>query len=109
MRVLGYEGINHLGRVEHAVRENREVPRDMPGKWQLTAEIPVADADKVELSSRARDVHRIQRILSETPEIREVRVAEARYAVQTGTLDLSGQNLADKVLLDLLHNTVLSV
>jgi hypothetical protein len=43
-------------------------------------------------------IRRIQKILGQTPEIREDRVAEVKVALQSGMLDLGGTALMPKLL-----------
>jgi len=52
---------------------------------------------------RDRDIQRAKQIIEETPEIREERVAAAKRALQAGTLNLRGEELAEKLLHDPLH------
>ena len=60
----------------------------------------VRTLDKVELSSRARDIQHAREVAQGAPEIREDKVAAARRALQSGNLKLQGQELADKLLRD---------
>jgi anti-sigma28 factor (negative regulator of flagellin synthesis) len=52
---------------------------------------------------RDRAIQRAKQIVEETPEIREERVAAAKRALQAGTLNLHGEELAEKLLHDPLH------
>jgi anti-sigma28 factor (negative regulator of flagellin synthesis) len=52
---------------------------------------------------RDRDIQRAKQVIEETPEIREERVAAAKRALQAGTLNLHGEELAEKLLHDPLH------
>ncbi|HEY7493151.1 MAG TPA: flagellar biosynthesis anti-sigma factor FlgM [Candidatus Tectomicrobia bacterium] len=52
---------------------------------------------------RCRNIRRAKQIIEETPEIREERVAAAKRALQAGTLNLHGEELAEKLLHDPLH------
>ena len=54
-------------------------------------------------SDRDRAIQRAKQIVEETPEIREDRVAAAKRALQAGTLNLHGEELAEKLLHDPLH------
>jgi len=95
MRIAGHEALNSV-RQDNAIREGGQVTQ---GKFrEETASTASAGADRLELSSRARTIRRIQEILGQTPEIREDRVAEARAALKSGTLDLGGTALTPKLL-----------
>lgn len=54
--------------------------------------------------NRDRDIQRARQVVEETPEIREERVAAAKCALQAGKLNLRGEELAEKLLCDPLHN-----
>src|SRR5215831_5960130 len=58
----------------------------------------VAAADRVGLSSRVRDMQQAQ----DAPEVRAEKVEAARRAVYSGSLNLKGQVLAEKLLQDIL-------
>jgi anti-sigma28 factor (negative regulator of flagellin synthesis) len=51
----------------------------------------------------APDVQHLRNIVDEAPEIRNDRVAAAKQALQAGTLELRGEELAGKLLRDFLH------
>ena len=55
------------------------------------------------LSTRARKIQQLRKIVDEAPEIREDRVAAAKQALQAGVLELRGEELAEKLLRELLH------
>jgi flagellar biosynthesis anti-sigma factor FlgM len=95
MRITGHEALNSV-RQENAIREGGQV---IQGKFrEERARTGSAGADRIELSSRARTMRRIQEIVGQTPEIREDRVAEAKAALKSGTLDLGGIALMPKLL-----------
>jgi flagellar biosynthesis anti-sigma factor FlgM len=104
MRISGHEAINHPAQTDHIMRETRAVARGTLGEQRCQASPAAAETDKVELSSRGKDAQRIQEVLHNTPEIRQGRVSTAKCTVETGTLNLSGADLADKILLDPLHS-----
>jgi len=60
----------------------------------------MAAADKVELSSQARDIQRVREVAQDAPEVRMDKVEAARRALQSGNLNLNGQDLAEKLLKD---------
>jgi anti-sigma28 factor (negative regulator of flagellin synthesis) len=49
-------------------------------------------------------MRRARQVIEETPDIREERVAAAKRALQAGELTLRGEELAEKLLCDPLHN-----
>ena len=62
--------------------------------------------DTVVLSTTARDVQRIEKVLQESPEMREHYVASATQAVRGGVLNLNSQDLASSLLADSFHSAV---
>jgi flagellar biosynthesis anti-sigma factor FlgM len=109
MRISGHEAMNHQAQAEHVVRKTLRVPQGTPVRQQHTAQTSTQETDQVVLSSQGRDAQLIREVVQETPEFRDARIDEARDAVATQTLNLNGQNLADKILLDPLHNIGLGV
>ena len=60
----------------------------------------VAAADRVGLSSRVRDIQQARDVAQDAPEVRADKVEAARRAVQSGNLNLKGEDLAEKILED---------
>jgi negative regulator of flagellin synthesis FlgM len=58
----------------------------------------VAASDQVELSSQTRDIERAREVAQDAPEVRMDKVEAARRALQSGTLNLNGHDLAEKLL-----------
>ena len=68
----------------------------------------VAAADRVGLSSRVRAIQQARAVAQAAPEVRAEKVEAARRAVHSGSLNLKGQTLAEKLLQDIPHSTRLS-
>ena len=100
MRITGQETINNTQRPENAVRST-EVSRTKSSE-DVENSNEVAASDKVELSSQARDIQRAREVAHGAPEVRADKVEAARRAVQSGNLNLKGQDLAEKLLQDIL-------
>jgi flagellar biosynthesis anti-sigma factor FlgM len=64
-----------------------------------------AAADRVGLSSRVRDIQQARDVAQEAPEVRAEKVEAARRAVHSGSLNVQGQALAEKLLQDIPHST----
>jgi negative regulator of flagellin synthesis FlgM len=56
--------------------------------------------DQVELSSQACDIQRAREAAQDAPDVRMDKVEAARRALQSGNLNLNGQDLAEKLLRD---------
>lgn len=65
--------------------------------------------ERVELSRKASDINRIREIVQKTPDIREEKVALLREKIASGNYNVSGQEIADKMLREhLLEDTLKS-
>jgi len=99
MRIASPETTKNVQRPENVVRSS-EVSRtqsreDAEHSNQVTAS---DNLDKVELSPEARDIQRAREVAQGAPGVREDKVAAARRALQSGKLNLKGQELAEKML-----------
>jgi flagellar biosynthesis anti-sigma factor FlgM len=100
MRITGQETTKNVQRAENAVRSS-EVARTKASE-DVDNSNEVAASDKVELSSQARDIQRAREVAQGAPEVRADKVEAARRALQSGKLNLKGQDLAEKLLKDTL-------
>ena len=98
MRIPGPETNNNAQRPENTARSN-EVTRTKPSE-DVDKNNEVAASDRVEFSSQARDIQRAREVAQGAPEIRAEKVEAARRAVQSGNLNLKGEDLAEKILQD---------
>jgi negative regulator of flagellin synthesis FlgM len=100
MRITGQETANTTRRPESTVRSN-EASRTKSSE-DIDHSNEAAASDKVELSSQARDIQRAREVAQSAPEVRADKVEAARRALQSGKLNLKGQDLAEKILQDIL-------
>ena len=98
MRITGQETTTNTRRPENTVRSN-EASRTKASE-DVENSNEVAASDRVELSSQARDIQRAREVAQDAPEVRTDKVEAARRAVQSGNLNLNGQDLAEKLLQD---------
>ncbi|MCI5502392.1 MAG: flagellar biosynthesis anti-sigma factor FlgM [Lachnospiraceae bacterium] len=54
--------------------------------------------DQFEISQSAKDYQTVKKALSQTPDIREDKVAEIKSAMNSGTYNVSAQEIADKMV-----------
>src|SRR5215475_4589046 len=101
MRITGQEGTHNVRRPEH-VERNTEASQSQSSE-SVDKSGEAGTSDRVEVPSRARDIQRAREVAQDAPEIRADKVAAARRALQSGHLNLQGQDLADKLLKDALH------
>jgi flagellar biosynthesis anti-sigma factor FlgM len=57
-----------------------------------------APEEKVDLSTKARDVQSIKNALAGIPDIREEKVQELRNRIDAGTYNVSGEKIAGKIV-----------
>lgn len=61
-------------------------------------ESPSPSLDKIELSTRSREIQHIDELIRSTSDIREARVEQIRSAIQSGTYNVKAEQIADKIL-----------
>ena len=96
MRVTGQETTHNTPRPENAVRSNDVSRTKSPEDIDNSNEVP--PSDQVELSPQARDIQRAREVAQGAPEVRANKVEAARRAVQSGDLNLKGEDLAEKLV-----------
>ena len=96
MRINSKDPTNNAQRPENTARSNEVTRTSSSEEAEHSNEI--VPADRVELSSQARDIQRAREVAQGAPEIRADRVEAARRAVQSGNLNLKGEDLAEKLL-----------
>lgn len=65
---------------------------------------PQAPKDTVQLSGRSKEVQKVREAATEAPEVRESRVAELKSAIQAGTYNVRGEQVASRMLAENLVN-----
>lgn len=60
-------------------------------------------SDRVNLSSKARDFHKIADVIKHTPDVREERVNELKEAIKKGTYKADSKKIAEKMILESLE------
>jgi negative regulator of flagellin synthesis FlgM len=101
MRITGQEIANNVRRPEHVGRNTEASQSKSSEGVENSGE--VGTSDRVELSPQARDIQRAREVAQRAPEVRAEKVEASRRALQSGSLNLNGQDLADKLLQDALH------
>ncbi|MCE5284090.1 MAG: flagellar biosynthesis anti-sigma factor FlgM [Deltaproteobacteria bacterium] len=54
--------------------------------------------EKVDLSTKAKDIQRIKQILDQTPDVREAKVQELKNQIDNGTYTVNLDKIADKMV-----------
>jgi negative regulator of flagellin synthesis FlgM len=58
----------------------------------------VAPEEKVDLSTRSKDLLQIKKTVSQLPEIREDKIQELKTQVEQGTYNINGDKIAEKMI-----------
>ena len=58
----------------------------------------VVPEEKVSLSSTARDIQQVEKAIEKLPDVREEKVQELKNRIELGTYDVSGEEIAGKML-----------
>jgi negative regulator of flagellin synthesis FlgM len=56
------------------------------------------DSDRLELSVRGLQVQNLDRLIKSVPDIREPRVEQIRGAIESGTYNVRGEQIAEKII-----------
>ncbi len=59
---------------------------------------PGVDADRVELSVRGIQIQNLEALIQATPDVRDAKVEAVRNAVQAGTYNVKGEQIAEKII-----------
>lgn len=55
-------------------------------------------AERVDLSSKAKDIQKIKQVLDQTPEVRDEKVQELKRRIENGSYAIDPDRIADKML-----------
>ena len=66
---------------------------------------PVSELDAVTISEKGKDVSGITQLLKEMPDVREKRVAELKEKIASGNYNVSGRDIASKIVDTALEDT----
>lgn len=84
-------------RIESYIQMQQLYPAKNTAK--TTGNKPVSSfSDKLQISSKGKDISVAKQALASTPDIREDLVSSIKERVQNGTYEVSGEAFADKVL-----------
>jgi negative regulator of flagellin synthesis FlgM len=100
MQISGHGKADHLARLLLGVQET-----DGPGAKQSTRK--EASKDQVHISEQAKELQRIQALANEPDHARSERVARIKQAIDSGTYDVSGRNVGDAIIKQVLTDAVL--
>ncbi|NLK73798.1 MAG: flagellar biosynthesis anti-sigma factor FlgM [Clostridiales bacterium] len=63
-------------------------------------------SDKVEISSEGKAYHNVKQVLNQVPDIRADKVNELKQKIQSGTYNISAEEVADKMISRYFNQTI---
>lgn len=102
MKINDYDPIKDL---DANIQSIREVKEDRI-KEKAALKGPT-DSDRVDISSKAKAVQRIKEEVDSLPDIRADRVDEARRAIESGTYNIKGEKVADRIIMESVIDSIL--
>ena len=63
--------------------------------------------EKVQLSTRAKDIQRIKKIINTVPDIRTEKVNQLKRSIEDGTYNVKGEKVAEKMIRESLLDEIL--
>ena len=79
-----------------------------PVKNQAPAAVPAPDtSDQVRISTRAKEFQRAYELVAQAPDIRTEKVAKLQEAISTGTYNVRGEQVADKLITHTILDAIL--
>lgn len=87
----------------HEIKDRVKIERTSPKKGPQSGE----GKERVELSSRAREIHKARRLLEKVPDVRADKVARIKKAIEEGTYEVSSREVASSMLREALLDQIL--
>lgn len=70
-----------------------------------TAGLAGSSSDKISISDNAKDVSTITKAVKSSPEIREDKVSALKKQIDSGTYDITGEMVAEKMVSNAINDT----
>ncbi|ACV61589.1 anti-sigma-28 factor, FlgM [Desulfofarcimen acetoxidans DSM 771] len=86
---ISQNGFNPIKAYTSLVKEKDKIKQPATGNVQ---------ADKLEISSQAKEIQMVRSKIAELPSVREDLVAELKQRIQDGTYKSSGEKIADGII-----------
>lgn len=65
---------------------------------KIAKSVSAQGKDKIEISSKGKDYQAVKQALSQTPDIRDEKVAEIKAKIQSGTYNINMEEVASHIL-----------
>lgn len=100
MRIPDHDQANELARVLLGITETQRVSSRQPGDKP-------ARRDQVEISEKAKELQRIKALVEQPDPDRAERIEQIRQAIEAGRYAVNDSQVADKIIRNVLTDTVL--
>ncbi len=74
---------------------------------EVKQEPPASKSDRVDISSKSREIQKVRAQVETVPDVREVKVKELKESVDSGTYNVKGEAIADGMIKKSLVDVVL--
>jgi negative regulator of flagellin synthesis FlgM len=99
------QDMNNDGQSIRQIAQGMKPPQSEKNPPAAGVSSPDAGSDRVELSPQSQDMKKIHEILATTPEMRTEKVAELKKAIADGTYRVKTEDLADKMLKEMVFES----
>lgn len=78
--------------------QNVQKPSNPESKEASQASAKSSSADRVNISSKAREIAELMSVLSQMPDVRAEKVAEIKKAIESGNYNINPAKIAESIL-----------
>ncbi len=82
-------------------------PRQTVEKSGTTDKTAIPQEDSVRISSGAKEVQKITAEIQKVPDVREEKIRELQVAIDSGTYNVSGESVAEKMIKEFMLETII--
>ena len=101
-------GGNPFGKIDGYVRNiNKDKSKSTDISDERNSNKTSASGDSVELSQEAKTMGKAMEVLDNLPDIREEKVAEIRERIASGTYQVDGKKIAEKMIKESMLNNLI--
>lgn len=92
MKISENSGVNLDAYIQSVTKERIEKEAPQKNEQQDTS------FEKIELSSRAKEIQKVKKIVEDAPDIREYKVSKVKEEIEAGTYSVAAKDIAEKML-----------
>ncbi|MFH1625987.1 MAG: flagellar biosynthesis anti-sigma factor FlgM [Pseudomonadota bacterium] len=99
-------GKNHVINLE-AYIQNANASGKIGDRAKKLVKETATEEEKVQLSSKARDIQRVKKVLDSVPEVRQDKVTELKNSIENETYNVKGEKVAPRIVKESLLDEIL--